>query len=107
VQQKEGGRVRGLRARFWDDSIQVLGCWDPSKGPDAFTTIYSADTDVKLESVAFVMCHLKSIYPQPNQIVKEIVVNGDYNMDQANIFIWERLAEVWRRRAIPTLMLTR
>lgn len=44
---------------------------------------------------------------EKSQIVEEIVVNGDHDMEQANIFKWDRLDEVWRSGAIPTLMLTR
>ncbi|KAG9250974.1 uncharacterized protein F5Z01DRAFT_753116 [Emericellopsis atlantica] len=93
VQQKEGDRVRGLRARFQDDTIRVLGAWDPSKSPDAFNTIFSADSDVKLESITFVMGQNQGRYSYMHQVVREIVVNRGCEMDQANVFTWERLDE--------------
>lgn len=63
---------------------------------------------MKLESITFVMNHLQGREDsEKSQIVEEIVVNGDHDMEQANIFKWDRLDEVWRSGAIPTLMLTR
>lgn len=95
VQQKEGNRVRGLRARFPDDRLIVLGGWDPSNGPDAFTTIFSTASGVRLRCITFVMSHLEGGDSEEKQVVKEIVVNGGYDMDQANVFNWERLDQVW------------
>lgn len=94
VQQRDGDRVRGLFARFKDDTIRVLGGWDPSKiRDDASATIFLADTDARLESITFVMSHLPHPNSEKEPFVQDIIINCGGEIDQP-CFKWERLHEV-------------
>lgn len=88
--QKSGCYVLGLFARFPDDSVQILGRWDPGHGEDISTaTIYDGETGPSLQSIMFVF----NCSDLSERYVQEVIVNNEREIDVPH-FMWDTLHQV-------------